>query len=111
MARPHRLEAKDAALSRQKPEFESRWGHLETQVLPRIPPPRFLTGVYSVLSPIADVPGGLVPVSTGPFTPGRKVEGQPRKRSAGDHADATSPHRAPQHLVGCRHICALWALG
>ena len=27
MARPHRLEAKDAALSRQKPEFESRWGH------------------------------------------------------------------------------------
>lgn len=24
---PHRLEAKDAALSRQKPEFESRWGH------------------------------------------------------------------------------------
>jgi hypothetical protein len=31
MARPHRLEAKDAALSRQKPEFESRWGHLENQ--------------------------------------------------------------------------------
>jgi hypothetical protein len=34
MARPHRLEAKDAALSRQKPEFESRWGHLQNQALP-----------------------------------------------------------------------------
>src|SRR5215210_151149 len=26
-ARPHRLEAKDIALSRRKPGFESRWGH------------------------------------------------------------------------------------
>ena len=34
MVRPHRLEAKDAALSRQKPEFESRWGHQINQTLP-----------------------------------------------------------------------------
>jgi hypothetical protein len=26
-SRPHRLEAKDIALSRRKPGFESRWGH------------------------------------------------------------------------------------
>src|ERR671914_216789 len=40
-ARPHRLEAKDAALSRQKPEFESRWGHLQLQTLPTLLSPSF----------------------------------------------------------------------
>jgi hypothetical protein len=41
LARPHRLEAKDAALSRQKPEFESRWGHLKNSFLASILTPDF----------------------------------------------------------------------
>ncbi len=34
-ARPHRLEAKDIALSRRKPGFESRWGHFRKSALKR----------------------------------------------------------------------------
>jgi hypothetical protein len=55
VARPHRLEAKDAALSRQKPEFESRWGHLQNQRLPRISSPLFFRwcpeSVYRAVRP------------------------------------------------------------
>jgi hypothetical protein len=53
MARPHRLEAKDAALSRQKPEFESRWGHLKNQALLRFSSPLlFLWCPQSVYRPV-----------------------------------------------------------
>ncbi len=43
IVRPHRLEAKDIALSRRKPGFESRWGHsLEAG---------FQAGFFHILTP------------------------------------------------------------
>jgi hypothetical protein len=68
---------------------------------------------------LADVPSGMVPDEhEGPFALGRNVRGQPREKGAGDHADGTSPHTAPQPVVGGRHRetitghrFGLWVLG
>ena len=57
---------------------------------------------------LADMPGGIVlDEHQGPFALGRNVRGQPREKGASDHADGTSPHKAPQQVVGGRHIATI----
>jgi hypothetical protein len=68
---------------------------------------------------LADVPGGMVPdAHEGPCALARHARGPPREQGAGDHADGTSPHKAPPHVVGGRHLetttghrLARWVLG
>jgi hypothetical protein len=64
-----------------------------------------IVGFAPRLHRTADVPGGMVPhEQEGPLALGRNVHSKPRENGAGDQADGTPPHKAQQHLVGCRHI-------
>jgi hypothetical protein len=78
-----------------------------------------IVGFDPLLHRLADVPRGMVPdEQEGTFALDRNVCGEPREQGAGDHAEGSSLHKAPQHVVGCRYResisgkgVAFWVLG